>query len=288
MSPDLEQLRALVAVVDTGSFDAAARVLHVTPSAVSQRIKALEQSAGQVLVRRSRPVAPTDAGRAYLRLARAIDSLVAETAVELESSAVTTLPLAVNADSLDTWVLPALAAVSDRVCFDLRREDQADTAALLRDGTVVAAITSEATAVQGCRATPLGTMTYRPAATPDVVDRWFPDGPAASSLGRAPVVVFDRRDRLQDDYLALHGVTEDPPRHHVPASRAFLDAVLLGLGWGMLPAVQLDEHLGTGALVALDDHHVAVDLYWQQWSLRTAPLEATAAAIRSAAAAVLV
>ena len=57
MDWDLPQLRALAAAVDHGSLEAAARALHLTPSAVSQRIKALEQGAGAVLLRRSRPVA---------------------------------------------------------------------------------------------------------------------------------------------------------------------------------------------------------------------------------------
>ena len=63
---DLSQLRALAAVVDEGSFDAAASALHLTPSAVSQRIKALEQSAGRVLVRRTKPTEATEAGHGSL------------------------------------------------------------------------------------------------------------------------------------------------------------------------------------------------------------------------------
>lgn len=50
-----DQLAALAAVIECGSFDAAADRLHVTPSAVSQRIKALESRVGQVLVVRDKP-----------------------------------------------------------------------------------------------------------------------------------------------------------------------------------------------------------------------------------------
>ena len=293
MQPDLAHLEALVAVVDTGSFDAAAAQLHVTPSAISQRIKALERSTGRVLVRRSRPIEVTEAGAVYLRLARQVGVLVAQTAADVieaggEDHAVVTVPLAVNADSLDTWVLPALAAVSDRVAFDLYRDDQSRTAALLRDGTVMAAVTDDATPVQGCRSSPLGAMTYRPMASPDFVDRWFESGPDAASLSHAPVVVFDRHDDLQDDFLRARGCRTSPPRHHVPASRSFVDALLLGLGWGMLPDLQATEHVASGRLVLLDpDFHAEVRLHWQQWSLSTPALDAVASAIGSAAATVL-
>ena len=293
MEPDLAQLRALAAVVDTGSFDAAAAALHVTPSAVSQRIKALEQSVGQVVVRRSRPARATEAGLVHLRLARQIQALVEQAAAEAPdddaASSRVRVSLAVNADSLDTWVLPALAPLAGQVTFELHREDQSVTADLLRDGSVMAAITSDASPVQGCRSVPLGMMRYRPMAAPGFVDRWFPAGPGPGQLGRAPMVVFDRLDRLQDDYLRPRAPAAEPPRHHVPASRSFVDALVLGLGWGMLPDLQAREHLDAGRLVLLEpDASVDVALHWQQWALRTPGLDAVSAAIGAAAAGSLV
>ncbi|MDO4073231.1 LysR family transcriptional regulator, partial [Clavibacter michiganensis] len=67
-----EHLRTLAAVIDTGTLDAAARALRLTPSAVSQRITALERSAGRVLLRRTRPATTTEAGDAVLRHARQV------------------------------------------------------------------------------------------------------------------------------------------------------------------------------------------------------------------------
>ncbi len=285
---DLAQLRALVAVVDEGSFDAAASALHLTPSAVSQRIKALEQSAGRVLVRRTKPAEATESGYAYLRLARQVMSLVNEVRVEVdhEDQRLPTIPLAVNGDSLATWVLPALAGLSGTAYFDIRREDEGRTADLLRSGTVMAAITSDASPVQGCRSSRLGTMRYRPMASPAFVAAWFADGVGAASLAQAPVVVFDRSDDLQDAYLRQRSRRRlDPPRHHIPASSQFAEAISLGLGWGMLPREQSEAAELAGLLVDFDPvHHVDVTLYWQQWTLNTPALEATAQAIRSAAA----
>jgi LysR family transcriptional regulator (chromosome initiation inhibitor) len=283
---DLSQLWTLVAVLDEGSFDAAALALHVTPSAISQRIKALERTAGQVLVRRGRPATATEAGEAYLRLARQLTALVQAARREMgDATGRPTVPLAVNADSLATWVLPALASVADVASYDLRREDQAHTTEMLRAGAVMAAITSEAAPVQGCRSRRLGRMRYRPVASPAFARRWFVDGVDAGALAVAPVVVFDRKDRLQDDYARK--VTRRrirPPRHHVPSSADFAEAIRLGLGWGMLPRQQYDDLVTSGQLVVLDPaRHVDVTLYWQQWSLRTPALDAIAEAITRAA-----
>lgn len=285
---DLSQLRALAAVVDEGSFDAAASALHLTPSAVSQRIKALEQSAGRVLIRRTKPAEATESGYAYLRLARQVVSLVNEVRVEVdhEDQRLPTIPLAVNGDSLATWVLPALASLAGTAYFDIRREDEGRTADLLRAGTVMAAITSDASPVQGCRSTRLGTMRYRPLASPEFVSAWFADGVGVASLAQAPVVVFDRSDDLQDAYLRQRSRRRlNPPRQHVPASSQFAEAIILGLGWGMLPKEQSEERERAGLLVDIDPgRHIDVTLYWQQWTLQTPALEATAQAIRRAAA----
>jgi LysR family transcriptional regulator (chromosome initiation inhibitor) len=282
---EVDQLRALAAAVEHGSLDAAARVLHVTPSAVSQRLRSLEAATGQVLLVRSRPARPTPAGETLIRTARQVDLLLADAARELSpGGARPVLPIAVNADSLATWVLPALASIADDVLVDVRREDQTRTGALLRDGTVVAAVTTEARPVAGCRSAPLGAMRYRPTASPALVGRWFPDGVTAEALARAPVVVFDRADDLQHAYLRRHHLRTAPPAHYVPSSADFLTAVLLGMGWGMLPDLQSAPHTESGALVELDRSGVVdVELHWQRWALRTPALAALTDAVTDAA-----
>ena len=284
MDLDLAQLSALDATVTAGTLEGAARALHVTPSAVSQRLKALEAAAGRVLLVRSRPVQVTESGQAVLRLARQIALLTADATRELEGEdgdRPVTLPIAVNADSMATWVLPALAPLAAELCFDLHREDQEHTTALLRDGRVMAAITAAAEPVPGCTVTRLGAMPYRPMATPAFRARWFPDGVTTDALTRAPVVVFDRRDDLQHRYLRLRGADVGvPPLHHVPASADYLLAVEFGFGWGMLPRQQEPP----GGLVGLDpDGGVDVVLYWQQWKLRSPSLDRAAAAVLDAA-----
>ena len=227
MDVQFEQLRTFVVVVDHGSFDAAARQLHITPSAVSQRMKALETSVGRVLVERGKPARPTASGQVVLRLARQIALLETDALSDLgaeisadPSSGFTRIPIVVNGDSLTSWVLPALAAAArKRICVDVYREDQDHSVELLRQGTVMAAITSAARPVQGCAVHALGRMRYRPMASPEFVRTWLPDGPTTEALARAPMVVFDRKDDLQDRYLRQRARRSlNPPRSYIPSS----------------------------------------------------------------------
>ncbi|OZF47645.1 LysR family transcriptional regulator ArgP [Rhodococcus sp. 14-2470-1a] len=281
-APDLSQLHALVSVVSEGSFDSAATQLHITPSAVSQRIKALETSVGTVLVHRSKPARITEAGMPYLRLAQQIGTLVAE----LTPGAPASVPIAVNGDSLNTWVLPAVAQLSHRMEFDIKREDQDHSAELLRQGVVVAAVTTSADAVQGCSVTRLGVMKYRPMCSPEFRDTWFRDGPSGDALSRAPMIVFDRSDDLQHRYLEQWSVTRRAgPTHFVPSSADFAEAVRLGMGWAVLPRQQIDRmRTGVDVVDLAPGTGVDVTLYWQQWTLKTAALAELASVIAVAAA----
>lgn len=290
MELDLAQLRALSAIVAEGTFEAAARSLRVTPSAVSQRIKALESAVGRVLVQRSRPVRATESGEAILRLARHIDLLAADARLELgddgRRAATVSVPVAVNGDSLATWILPALATLPASLTFDLHRDDQDHTTALLRSGTVMAAITAIREPIQGCTSTPLGSMRYRAMCAPGFAAAWFPGGATPAALSVAPVVVFDRKDDLQHAYLRRRSAGGDPPRHFIPASADFVRGIALGLGWGMVPDLQGEPLEATGDLVEIaPGSEVDVTLYWQQWQLQSASLELLATAVRDAAAA---
>ncbi|MBM7831908.1 LysR family transcriptional regulator (chromosome initiation inhibitor) [Agromyces cerinus] len=291
MEIPLDLARTLAVVIDEGTFDAAARRLRITPSAVSQRVKALEQQLGRVLVVRSKPVRATEAGAPIVRLARQVALLehdaLAEFGLDEASARPISLALAVNADSLATWFLPALARVGERhpVVFDLHRDDQDFTAGLLESGTVLGAVTSQAAPVAGCLVRPLGVMRYEAVATPAFAERWSlgpgeSDGSVVVALAAAPVVDFDRRDDLQREYLTGRGVDPHrPPRHYVPASNDFATAIKLGLGWGLLPAFQSSVELEHGGLVRLGGSPVDVPLFWQQWNLRSPLLDAIAEAV---------
>jgi len=278
-----ELAETLAAVVDEGTLDAAARRLHVTPSAVSQRIKTLEEQLGRLVLVRAKPVRATEAGAAIIRLARQAALLEHDALAALgdgaEEGALTRVPLAVNADSLGTWFLEPLARLGRRhpVVFDLHRDDQDFTAGMLEDGTVTGAVTSRAEPVGGCRVQALGVLRYEAVATPRFRDEWFGGGDRRAALAAAPVIDFDRRDDLQTRWLLAEGADPAaPPRHRVPASHDFATATELGLGWSLLPLLQCAGALASGALVPLGGEPIDVPLYWQQWNLRSTLLDAVA------------
>jgi LysR family transcriptional regulator (chromosome initiation inhibitor) len=278
-----ELAETVAAVVDEGTLDAAARRLRMTPSAVSQRIKTLEEQLGRVVLVRSKPARPTAAGTAVVRMARQVALLEHDTLTALGDDATegarTAVPLAVNADSLATWFLPPLARLSERhpVVFELHRDDQDFTAGLLESGTVMGAVTSRSAPVAGCRVSALGAMRYEAVATPAFAERWLPDAASPATLAHAPVVDFDRRDDLQTRWLRERGLDDTlPARHHVPASSDFATAVRLGLGWALLPRFQSRGALAAGELVLLGGPPIDVPLYWQQWNLRSPLLGAIA------------
>ena len=278
------QLDALVAIAEHGSFEAAARELHITPSAVSQRVRALEAMAGQVLVSRGAPCRPTPHGERLVRLGRQTRLLYDEASAALGAVATVELPVAVNADSLATWFRDVLVTVAgwDGTAIRLQVEDQAYSQQLLRSGDVLAAVTSDQEAVQGCSVEPLGALRYVPAAAAAFAGRWRRG--RAPDWAAMPAVVFGAKDDLQRDMLRCRGVPQLPPVvHQVPTSADFLAAVRIGLGWGMLPEPQARADLAAGQLVRLSSDVLDVPLFWQRWRLDSPRLTTLTDAVREAA-----
>jgi LysR family transcriptional regulator, chromosome initiation inhibitor len=299
---DHQQLAAFQAVLDEGSFEAAARVLHLTRGAISQRIRLLEERVGQVLIRRAQPCTPTHAGVALSRMARQVQLLHGEALRALgqwPASERSQIAIAVNADSLATWFLAALApaAQSHGVSFDLRADDQDHTAALLRDGTVLAAVTAEPVPVQGCKVEKLGAMRYLAVCSPTFKRQWFASGVNLQTLGLAPHLIFNRKDTLQSKFIqqwmqrtkgARAAALPKPPAHYIPTSSGFLEAAELNIGWGMVPETMATDALRRGAVCELvPGQHLDVPLYWQHWRLDSLALRTLTQAVKQAAARVL-
>jgi LysR family transcriptional regulator, chromosome initiation inhibitor len=286
------QLAAFAAVLEEGSFDSAARRLSLTPSAISQRIKALEDRLGQVLVLRRSPCTATPAGEQLLRSVQQMRLLEAETLEAFHVASAGTGPaavsIAVNADSLATWFVSALADLHEQhgMLFDVRVEDQDHSTDLLRDGSVLGAVTAIAQPVQGCSVKKLGVMRYLPVASPAFVERHFARGVDAASLGETPMLVFNRKDALQ--WRFIRSVTRArlaPPMHYLPSSTAFVEGAALGMGWAMAPESMLGQPFAEGTLKAIaPGRWLDVPLYWQHWSIRSATLSYVTAALIAAAA----
>lgn len=284
MNPD--QLAALVAVVDGGSFEAAARALHVTPSAVSQRIKALEQHWGRVLVVRSTPCRATDDGQILLRLARQTAELQADVLGELVPSGGQRrrLPVVVNSDSLATWFLPVLsdAATWGDCALELLIEIEDHGTEHLRTGRAVGAVTSDPVVVPGCTIEPLGVLRYVPVCTPELRSA-YQRGSGVDWV-RMPMMRFSPADDLQHRLLRRHGVESVEVEHLVPLNQGYLAGVLAGLGWGVVAEPQLGDRLATGELVRLGARdHVDVHLAWQSWRLGSSATARLTASVHRAA-----
>ena len=287
---DNRQLAALLQIARTGSFEQAARALHLTQSAVSQRIRLLEERVGATLLVRGSPCRTTDLGARLCRHAETVElmelSLEAELTAVSKETARPTFKLAINADSLATWFIEAMASV-EAVLFDLVLDDEGHSADWLKQGEVMAAVTARKEPVAGCNVFALGAIRYCATASPGFVSRHFPDGFTAQAAMKAPCANFNRKDHLQERFVqtVLSCDTRRPPIHWLPSTQAFVDASLAGLGWGMNPEILVREHIAAGRLVTLaDGQTLDVPLYWQESRLLAPVLKPLTRAVRHIAA----
>ena len=289
---DYSALSALAAVIREGSFERAALALHVTPSAVSQRIRLLEERVGCALVVRDQPCRATETGRRLCQHVDRVRLLEQELQATLpalapQGIARVVLPIAVNADSLATWFAPAVAAFAADapVLVELAVDDQDHTTEWLRSGAVLAAVTATARPAAGCNSRSLGAMRYLAAASPAFVARHFANGVGAGSLAQAPSLVFNAKDELQARWVRrLCHRHVDLPRHTLPSPQAFVTAAVAGMGWGLQPQALIAAHLADGSLVELvPDTPLDVPLYWQHARAASALIEGLSRGVLAAA-----
>lgn len=295
---DYASMSAVAVVVREGSFERAARVLNVTPSAISQRVKLLEERLGGVLIIRGQPCAATEMGKLICRHVEQVGMLEHELHGKLprltpegDDVAQPTIRIAVNADSLGTWFIKAMAEFleTDRVLFDVAIDDQEHTQEWLRSGEVAAAVTSDVRPIQGCNSTPLGKIKYCAVASAGFMKRYFPDGVSAAALATAPSLRFSPKDQLQAQWIrSICRRDIDIPTHWLPSTQAFIDASIAGVGWGMNPRSLLAPHLRNGSLVELvPGRQLAVPLFWQHSRLQMPMLERLTKAVVAASRAAL-
>ena len=244
---DYPSARAVAMVVQTGSFEAAARELSVTPSAISQRVKQLEERLGAVLIERGTPCRATEKGEWLCRHIEHVGMLEQELREQLPGLADpeapqqrVTLNIATNADSLGTWFLKAISPFAQKTDYltAIAIDDQDYTAEWLQRGRVLAAVTSLKKPVQGCQVTPLGSLRYHATASPAYIKRHFPDGVTLKALAEAPGLIFSQKDRLQQqldppDTRAQHQLSHPLAAFHPGLCRCLLDRH--GLGHESLP-----------------------------------------------------
>jgi LysR family transcriptional regulator (chromosome initiation inhibitor) len=291
---DARQLEALNAVVEHGGFGPAAKALSITLAAVSLRIKSLEDSLGQRLLVRGKQVRTTAAGQALLAHIKQVRLMESDVLNALQGGSAAggktrwqSLCVAINADSAVSWFLPGVAPLlhKHRLLLDMVIDDQDHTHDLLKSGDVIGCVTARADPLRGCVAEPLGVMRYRCVATVAVVQRCRTPAGAVSphKLLANPAVIFNRKDALQDAFLAQHfGLRQAHyPRHFAPAVDAFEEALALGMGWGMVP----EQSLASRPVLheVLPGATVDVALYWQHWARESPSAQRLTQAVKAAA-----
>lgn len=278
---DYAAARTVALVVQTGSFEKAARALRITPSAVSQRVRQLEERIGAPLIERGTPCTATESGAWLCQHMSHVGMLEMNLLTNLPALGngqpmSATLDIATNADSLGTWFLKGVSAFTGQsdILLNIAVDDQDHTAECLRRGKVVAAVTSMAEPVAGCQVKALGRLRYVATASPQFISRYFPDGVNAEALTQAPALTFNQKDGLQQEWIAkTFGTTIVHPSHWLPSTQGFVDAGLLGIGWSLNPVQLAHEYLADGRLVELVPGAVLdVALYWQVTRLMAEPL----------------
>lgn len=292
---DRDHLETFAVIAEAGSFEKAATLLNVSRGAVSQRIKALEQSLSTVLLVRDKPVRPTVRGHLLLRHVQALRLLEDATLGELMPSserAVMQVAIAVNADSLATWFPSVLWPLlrEHRVAVEVVADDQEHTLQRLARGEVMGCISNASTPEMGFNVRHLGCMEYRCYATRSFAAKHFPQGINAREALKAPALLFNRKDSLHDDFLAnLFGFPfQKYIKHYVPASATLLDGVVEGVGYGLVPSIQVIHHPYKSELVEIaPEFPVLLPLYWHHWLSEPPQLKLITKLVTEKAASVL-
>ncbi|PRQ63351.1 LysR family transcriptional regulator ArgP [Vibrio sp. V01_P9A10T6] len=284
---DYKWIEALDAVLHQGSFERAAENLYISQSAISQRIKQLERFIAQPVLIREQPPRPTPVGKKLLGLYRRVLLLEQETMPELlndTSVRPVTLSIATNADSLASWVIPALQPImsKENVAFQFSILDESRSIEKMKNGEVVGAISLDDQPLSGCRAEYLGKMDYLCVASPYFVTRYFSSGVNAQTLSNAPSVSFDMQDSQHKQFLKQHFAVQNEMRinHKVGSSEAFIALAKSGLAYCLIPRLQIVDELAQGELVEVTPGlSVTNVIYWHHWLLETGILQDISQAI---------
>lgn len=284
---DYKWVEALDAVVAQRSFERAAESLHISQSAVSQRIKQLEKWLAQPVLVRGQPPRPTPAGMKLLGLYRRVCLLEQDLIPSItneDSGKALTVSLATNADTLATWLLPSLIDLVDqkRIELNLIVDDEGRTIDKLRSGEVVAAISLDFQPIAGCDADYLGRMDYLCVASPSFRARYFNQGVTRESLIAAPAVVFDQHDEMHERFIYQHFNLPygSVLKHTVRSSEAFVKLASAGVAYCLIPKVQIQEELDKGVLVDVTPGFMlSHQMYWHHWQLESGVLKELSEAV---------
>ena len=278
---DYNLLEALNAIVEHEQFEKAAKTLGISQSAISQRLKLLEQQIGQPSLIRTNPPTLTEVGERLLAHYRHVATLENDLLQDLykeESSEWSKFGIGINADSLATWLLPAIKPLlkKNRILVECYVDDQDETLELLRSGVVAGCISSIERTAHGCQVTYLGKMNYWCVSTPNFKKKYFKTGVTKENIKQAPACIYNKKDKLHFAYLKKYFRFQELniPFHLVPSSEGFVDTALAGIAYALIPRLQCEDYCNRGKLVNLTPAKLmSIDLYWHSWSEQPAKLQ---------------
>lgn len=283
---DYRWIKALDAVINEQGFEAAAEKLFITQSAVSQRIKQLEKYIGQSLLVRENPPRATQAGKELLGLYRRTQLLEQEVLPKLTATQqrAISISIATNADSLATWLLPALQELllAPLIELNLVLGDETKNLQHLKNGSVIGALSTEAKTISGCSCQHLGNVEYVCVASPTFQQRYFAHGMTREAVAKAPTVAFDQADNMHLEFLQRYfSITANTEcTHIVRSSEAFVQMAKMGVAYCLIPEIQIRAELQQGALVKLAaDKKIVRPLYWHHWTFESETLNQVTQAI---------
>ncbi|MEM5286449.1 HTH-type transcriptional regulator ArgP [Paraburkholderia sabiae] len=270
MNFDRQQLETFAVVVETRHFGRAAHALNVTRGAVSQRMIALEEAVGTPLLVRDGMML-TPAGEIMLLHVQALQLLEADTLQRIKPAEKgrTKIAIAVNADSLATWFEAVACAIAkENLALELIVDDQDYTLSVLTRGEAMGCVSTASSAPTGFVAEPIGEMEYECVATPEFAKTHFADGVTLHNILAAPAVLFNRKDGLHSIFLErligfpVHGYAT----HFFPSPIALLSAIRAGVGYGLVPSLQIQSLIDSGDVISIaPQRKIAVSLYWHHW-----------------------
>ncbi len=292
---DYRLVEAFAAVISEKGFEKASEKLGLTQSAVSQRVRQLEDLMGKILIRRSNPPEVTEEGEKLFSHYRQVYFLEKEymTAEKrTERGQYIKFPVGVNADSLGTWFLPSVERfVKDRkISLEIITADQTETDKLLKSGEVLGCVSSSTRSIQGCRREFIGSMRYIAVASPGFREKYFSKDICSDSFYGVPAVFFNRSDNLLGQFMKgrYDADLKKIPVNYIPSYETFIQAIVMELGYGIVPEIQASRYLESGSLVNIcPDHSTSIDLYWHCWNIESDIIKEFTAEILSKSASFL-
>lgn len=279
---DYQAIAALAAVIETQGFQSAASRLFITQSAVSQRIKHLEQYYGEPVMVRTLPYRPTELGLTLLGHFKRVSLL--EDALQVSLTAEAAAPrisISISRDSMETWFTTVIKQLHEimPMTIEMIADDQDRTLQYLQKGLVSACASTSSKAISGCKAEFIGYFDYALVATPQFKKQYFKSGEVTKKeLLTAPTLLFDQNDKLHHAYLKKFFNMEDVNLNHchvVPSVAGFKQFALSGYAYVLIPCIDISDELKQKKLVNLCPDKVwQMPVYWHSFEIETSAYQA--------------